>query len=158
MKRFAIAGAICVAFLFAAMLPVMAQDDQNRDEHRDDKARQEEKHDQVKHDQDKHDQDKHDQMKHDQDKHDQAKNEEHRRISDDHFRSNFGREHHFAVRNVQIVEGRPHFSYGGYNFEIVEAWPVGWAYTDDCYIDFIDGSYFLFDLMHPGVRLEVVVL
>ncbi len=153
MKRLAIAGAICAAFLFAAMLPVMAQDDHDRDEHKDDKARQEEKHDQVKHDQDK----DHDQVK-DKDKHDPAKNEEHRRIADDHFRAHFGREHHFAVRNVQVVEGRPHFSYGGYNFEIVQAWPVGWAYTDDCYIDFIDGSYFLFDLMHPGVRVEVVVL
>jgi len=153
MKRLAIASAICGAFLFAAMLPVMAQDDHDRDEHKDDKARQEEKHDQ-----DKHDQDKHDQMKHDQVKHDQAKTEEHRRIADDHFRAHFGREHHFAVRNVQVVEGRPRFAYGGYNFEIVEAWPVGWAYTDDCYIDYIDGSYFLFDLMHPGVRVEVVVL
>src|SRR5579862_1872060 len=138
MKRLAIASAICGAFLFAAMLPVMAQDDHDRDEHKDDKARQEEKHD--------------------QDKHDQAKTEEHRRIADDHFRAHFGREHHFAVRNVQVVEGRPRFAYGGYNFEIVEAWPVGWAYTDDCYIDYIDGSYFLFDLMHPGVRVEVVVL
>ena len=153
MKRLAIAGAICAAFLSAAMLPVMAQDDHDRDEHKDDKARQEEKHDQVKHDQDK----DHDQVK-DKDKHDPAKNEEHRRIADDHFRAHFGREHHFAVRNVQVVEGRPRFSYGGYNFEIVQAWPVGWAYTDDCYIDFIDGSYFLFDLMHPGVRVEVVVL
>jgi hypothetical protein len=41
---------------------------------------------------------------------------------------------------------------------LVDAWPAGWAYTDDCYIDYIDGEYFLFDLLHPGVRIAVFVV
>lgn len=78
-------------------------------------------------------------------------------IPDDKFRSHFGREHHFRARTV-IVSGRPQFQYGGYNFELVDAWPAGWAYEDDCYIDYVDGEYFLFDLLHPGVRVAVFVV
>jgi len=41
---------------------------------------------------------------------------------------------------------------------LVDAWPVDWAYTDDCYIDYVDGEYFLFDLLHPGIRVAVFVV
>jgi hypothetical protein len=78
-------------------------------------------------------------------------------IPDDKFRSHFGRGHHFRAQGV-IVQGQPQFQYGGYTFELVDAWPAGWAYTDDCYIDYIDGEYFLFDLLHPGVRIAVFVV
>jgi len=78
-------------------------------------------------------------------------------IPDDKFKSNFGNGHHFRAQGV-IVQGQSQFQYGGYNFQLVDAWPVGWAYTDDCYIDYIDGEYFLFDLLHPGVRIAIVVV
>jgi hypothetical protein len=78
------------------------------------------------------------------------------RIPDDKFHAHFGQGHHFNVRTV-ITQGQNHFSYGGYSFQFVDAWPVGWAYTDDCYIDYIDGEYFLIDLTHPGVRLALIV-
>jgi hypothetical protein len=78
-------------------------------------------------------------------------------IPDEKFRASFGRSHTFTAKTV-IVEGRPQFQYSGYSFQLVDAWPVGWAYTDDCYIDFIDGEYFLFDLLHPGVRVAVFVV
>jgi hypothetical protein len=78
-------------------------------------------------------------------------------IPDDKFRAHFGRSHTFTARTV-IVQGRPQFQYGGYSFQLVDVWPAGWAYTDDCYIDYIDGEYFLFDLLHPGVRIAVFVV
>lgn len=81
-----------------------------------------------------------------------------RRIDDAHFRAHFGHDHHFAIKHVTIVGGRPHFGYGGYNFEIVDAWPHGWSYNDNCYIDFVDGGYYLFNLRHPGVRISVGIL
>jgi hypothetical protein len=81
----------------------------------------------------------------------------HSRIPADKFRAHFGRQHTFSVHTT-TVEGRPQFQYGGYTFNIVEVWPVDWAYTDDCYIDYVDGEYFLFDLRHPGVRLALVVI
>ncbi len=78
-------------------------------------------------------------------------------IPDDKFRASFGRSHTFTAKTV-IVEGQPQFQYSGYSFQLVDPWPVGWAYTDDCYIDYIDGEYFLFDLLHPGVRIAVFVV
>ncbi|HUO27466.1 MAG TPA: hypothetical protein VMU61_17505 [Candidatus Aquilonibacter sp.] len=128
MKRWLLIGSICIAFLMGAAMIAFGQD-----EHHDD-ARQEERHDH------------------------EEKREERRRIDDEHFRAHFGREHHFAIRHVTIVGGRRHFAYGGYNFEIVDPWPHGWSYNDDCYIDFVDGGYFLFDVRHPGVRIAVTVL
>lgn len=130
MKRFLVVGGVCGAFLLSGAITALAQDE-HRDEHHDD-ARQEEHHD--------------------------AHVAERKRIDDAHFRAHFGHDHHFAIRHVTIVGGRPHFAYGGYNFEIVDAWPHGWAYTDNCYIDFVDGGYFLFDLAHPGVRISITVL
>jgi hypothetical protein len=78
-------------------------------------------------------------------------------IPDDKFKAHFGHGHTFRAQTV-IVAGQPQFQYGGYNFELVDGWPAGWAYTDDCYIDYIDGEYFLFDLLHPGVRIAVFVV
>jgi len=40
----------------------------------------------------------------------------------------------------------------------VNAWPEGWWYRDNCYIDLVDRGYFLFNLAHPGVRISVSVL
>jgi len=79
------------------------------------------------------------------------------RIPDDKFREHFGHGHSFKARSV-IVQGQPQFQYGGYSFQLVDAWPADWAYADDCYIDYIDGEYFLFDLLHPGVRIAVIVV
>ena len=79
------------------------------------------------------------------------------RIPDDQFRAHFGRDHHFRARGV-IVVGQPRFQYGGYTFELAQPWPSGWAYTDDCYIDYIDGQYYLIDLSHPGIEIPLIVI
>jgi Ni/Co efflux regulator RcnB len=139
MKRLAVVGGICASFLLGAAMTAVAQDE-HRDERKDDKreerhdARQEERHDEMRHDEHAH------------------------HIDDEHFRQHFGHEHHFVIRHVNVVEGRPRFGYGGYNFEIAQPWPHGWSYNDNTYIDFIDGGYFLFDERHPGVRIAVTVL
>ena len=78
-------------------------------------------------------------------------------IPDDKFRASFGRSHPFHPSRPVIVNNQPTFSYGGYSFVMVDPWPAGWAYTDDCYVDYIDGEYFLFDLLHPGVRIALFV-
>jgi len=80
------------------------------------------------------------------------------RIPDEKFRATFGREHHFRVSQPVVVEGRPRFQYSGYWFEFIDTWPATWSYSDDCYIDYIDGQYFLINLLHPDVRLAVVVV
>jgi hypothetical protein len=130
MARFLIVGSVCGTFLLAGAMTALAQDE-HRDEHRDE-ARHEERHEEHM--------------------------QEGRRIEDAHFREHFGRDRHFAIRHVVIVGGRPHFAYGGYNFEIADEWPHGWSYRDNCYIDFVAGRYYLFNLAHPGVRISVTVL
>jgi hypothetical protein len=80
------------------------------------------------------------------------------RIPDKDFKAHFGRQHTLVINQPVIVQGQPRFQYSGYWFVISDPWPVGWAYTDSCYIDYIDGEYFLFDLLHPGVQIALVVV
>jgi hypothetical protein len=40
----------------------------------------------------------------------------------------------------------------------LDPWPEGWLFTDDCFIDFVDDGYFLFDVSHPGVRVALLVV
>jgi hypothetical protein len=80
------------------------------------------------------------------------------RIPDDRFRSNFGREHVFAIGSPQIEGGYSRFQYGGYYFGFVQPWPVAWYYTDDVYVDFIDGGYYLYNPYYPGSRVMISVL
>jgi len=79
-------------------------------------------------------------------------------IPDDKFRANFGRQHTFKVQRTQVINvAQPVIIYGGYNFQLVEAWPAEWGFDDDCYVDYVDGQYFLFNAFHPGVRIAVFV-
>ncbi|HEX4381114.1 MAG TPA: hypothetical protein VH022_13820 [Candidatus Acidoferrum sp.] len=76
-----------------------------------------------------------------------------RRISEQDFHSHFGREHSFRVTRSEDRR----FNYGGYYWVYNDPWPSGWAYTDDVYVDEIDGEYYLIDPVHPGVRLMIVI-
>ena len=80
------------------------------------------------------------------------------RIPEDRFRQHFGRQHTVVINRPVVVEGQPRFQYGGYWFVISDPWPPEWAYTDECYIDDVDGEYYLYDLMHPGVRIALFVV
>jgi len=107
-------------------------------------------------------QDRHEQARPEERQNEQARaerHEDHRRIPDADFHARFGREHHFRPGRVQVYGGRPQFNYGGYVFELVEPWPVDWAYDDDdYYIDYVDDEYWLYSLRYPGVRLELIIV
>ena len=79
-------------------------------------------------------------------------------IPDDRFRSAFGRTHTFAVRPVVVSAGQQGFLYGGYTFVFLDPWPEDWGYSDDCYVDYMDGDYYLYDLLHPGMRVALFVV
>ena len=87
----------------------------------------------------------------------QAQRADNHRIPDDRFRANFGREHVFIINRPVIIEGQPRFQYGGYWFGFGQPWPVGWAYTDNVYVDYVDGGYYLYNPFHPGIRIIVNV-
>ncbi len=80
------------------------------------------------------------------------------RIPDERFHSSFGREHEFRMGNPVMVSGYSRFQYGGYWFGFVQPWPVGWYYTDDVYIDYVDGGYYMFDPYYPGARFAISVV
>jgi hypothetical protein len=82
-----------------------------------------------------------------------------RRIPDNDFHAHFGRPHRFAVGRLQTYQGRPSFVQGGYTFVLVEPWPSAWVYdADDCYIDYVDGDYWLFNVMYPGERVQLFIV
>jgi hypothetical protein len=84
------------------------------------------------------------------------------RIPDPQFKANFGRQHTFTMNRVitqtTVVPRQTQFVFAGYTFVFLDPWPTGWLYTDDCYIDFVDEEYFLFDVMHPGIRVALLVV
>jgi hypothetical protein len=80
------------------------------------------------------------------------------RIPDQRFRSNFGRGHQFRIGSPRMVGGYSRFQYGGYWFGFVQPWPVGWYYTDDVYVDYIGGGYYLCNPYYPSTRVAISVV
>ncbi|MGA8867993.1 MAG: hypothetical protein WB510_13545 [Candidatus Sulfotelmatobacter sp.] len=78
-----------------------------------------------------------------------------RRIPDDRYRANFGREHAFRVTEGDYRNHR--FQYGGYWFGFVDPWPTNWLYTQDVFVVDIDGVYYLCNPMYPGVNIALSV-
>jgi outer membrane biosynthesis protein TonB len=80
------------------------------------------------------------------------------RIPDDRFRSNFGSGHTFVINEPVMVGGFSRFQYGGFWFGFENPWPEGWYYTDNVYVDFIDGGYYLCNPYYPGARVGISVV
>ena len=62
------------------------------------------------------------------------------------------------INQPVIVGGYSRFQYGGYWFGFNQPWPTGWAYSDNVYVDYVDGGYFLFNPFHPGIRVVIIVI
>jgi len=80
------------------------------------------------------------------------------RIPDDRFRANFGSGHNFHMGNPVLVGGYSRFQYSGFWFGFVQPWPSGWYYTDDVYIDYVDGGYYMYNPYYPGTRFSISVV
>jgi hypothetical protein len=83
-------------------------------------------------------------------------------IPDPQFKANFGRQHTFTVKRVitttTIVPNQTQFFFAGFTFIFLDPWPAEWLFADDCFIDYVDGEYFLFDAFHPGIRVTLFVV
>jgi hypothetical protein len=77
----------------------------------------------------------------------------HGRISDAHYRASFGSEHRFHVSRGDYEHHM--FRYGGYQFRFVDPWPRAWAYSDPVYVVYVDGGYYMYDPVHPGIRITL---
>jgi outer membrane biosynthesis protein TonB len=80
----------------------------------------------------------------------------HGRISDDRYRTSFGSGHNFHVNRGDYDHRR--FNYSGYSFGFVDAWPESWYYTDNVYVVYEEGGYYMYDAIHPGTRISVNIL
>jgi len=78
------------------------------------------------------------------------------RIPPEKFRASFGREHQFRVARSGGDDRR--FRYSGYWFEVVDVWPAGWSFDDECYVEEDGEDYYLVDVIHPEVRVLVIVV
>jgi DNA mismatch repair ATPase MutL len=76
------------------------------------------------------------------------------KIPEEKFHANFGQDHRFRVTRRDDQR----FQHGGYWFEVVDGWPAGWSYEDDCYIEEDGDDYYLVDFIHPEFRILVIVV
>ena len=83
-------------------------------------------------------------------------NDSHGRISDEHYRASFGSGHNFHVNRGEYDHRR--FNYGGYSFGFIDPWPEAWYYTDNVYVVYEGGGYYMYDAIHPGMRISVNIL
>ena len=72
------------------------------------------------------------------------------------FRASFGKEHRFHVERSAADSRR--FQSGGYWFEVVEVWPAGWSFDDECYIEEDGDDYYAVDYLHPELRVLVIAV
>lgn len=172
MRAFRLLNVAVFSVLIAVSAALYAQDDKPQQEEPkpQDEARPADKKPEAKQDEakpakpDKNEPKQQDKQSQDKMKADQQQQEHGRpagksaRIPDEKFRAQFGRSHTFRAQRPEVVNGQPTFQYGGYSFVLIDVWPPDWAYTDDCYIDYVDGEYFLFDLRHPGIRIALTVV
>jgi len=79
----------------------------------------------------------------------------HGRISDAHYRASFGSQHRFHVSRGDYQHHM--FRYGGYSFRFVDPWPPAWAYSDPVYVVYVDGGYYMYDPIHPGIRITLSI-
>lgn len=80
------------------------------------------------------------------------------RIPDAKFHQDFGRDHHFRMARPVTTKGFPRFQYRGFSFVLEEPWPEYWYDDDDYYILEEHGSYYLYDLEDPEIRVSLVVV
>ena len=78
------------------------------------------------------------------------------RIPDIYYRSHYGPRRWFRIYSLpfMVMNGLPRFQYGGYWFTMMDPYPEYWGpywyETDDCYIVWVDGGYYLFNRGYPG--------
>lgn len=85
------------------------------------------------------------------------------RIPDDRFNLYFGPSHFFRMSALPLlfVGGYPRFQYDGYWITFLdpwpEDWPPDWYETDNIYVEFVDGGYYVCDENYPGIAIAVTI-
>jgi hypothetical protein len=81
-----------------------------------------------------------------------------------YFRAHFGRSHFFRLSafDFDYYDGYPCYYYDDYRISFVdpcpEYWGDDWYESDDCYIDYVDDGYYLYNRRfpdRPGVAISI---
>jgi hypothetical protein len=85
------------------------------------------------------------------------------RIPDARYRASFGPGHWFRMYSFPLVMvgGFPRFEFGGLWFGVMDPWPEYWSDdwygSDDLYIEYFGGGYYLHNRRHPYDRIAITV-
>ncbi len=77
------------------------------------------------------------------------------RISDEHYRAHFGRDHSFRMMRPRKIKGYNRFQYNGYWFGYNQPWPSNWGRNDNVYVEYSGGGYYLYNPRHSGIRITL---
>jgi hypothetical protein len=84
-------------------------------------------------------------------------------IPDARYRGHFGPSHGFRMSSfpLVVVGGFPRFQFGGFWFSVMDPWPEywadGWYGTDDLYVEFSGGGYYLCNRRYPTDLIALTV-
>lgn len=85
------------------------------------------------------------------------------RIPDARYRASFGPGHGFRMYSYPLVMigGFPRFEFSGLWFAVMDPWPEYWSDdwygSDDLYIEYFGGGYYLHNRRHPYDRIAITV-
>jgi hypothetical protein len=153
-----IIGTAVLFSVFGAIAPAYAQETQHEEQAKPEEQAKQKQHAQQKQEAQQSKSAQHAQQARPAEQTQSAGNNGGNHIPEARFRAHFGREHDFHINHPVMVSGSPRFHYGGYWFGFGEPWPVGWYYTDQVYVDFIDGGYYLLSPVHPGMRISINIV
>jgi hypothetical protein len=85
------------------------------------------------------------------------------RVPDDRYSVYFGQGNAFRIYGLPftVYGGYPRFQYNGYWITLLDPWPGYWSDdwydTDDVYVVYENGGYYLYDNRYPGIGIAISI-
>ena len=85
------------------------------------------------------------------------------RVPDAGYNVYFGQRHAFRIYGLpfMVFDGYPRFQYDGYWITLLDPWPGNWSNdwydTDDVYVVYQNGGYYLYDNSYPGIGIAISI-
>ena len=85
------------------------------------------------------------------------------RVPDARYNVYFGQRNAFRIYSLpfMVFDGYPRFQYNGYWITLLDPWPGNWSNdwydTDDVYVVYQNGGYYLYDNSYPGIGIAISI-
>jgi hypothetical protein len=85
------------------------------------------------------------------------------RVPDARYNVYFGQQNVFRIYGLpfMVFDGYPRFQYNGYWVTLLDPWPGNWSNdwydTDDVYVVYQNGGYYLYDDRYPGIGIAISI-